>query len=81
MWHTSTTRTSSFRAGADGDAVDARRYINLTEGVRRLPRRTPRRAYDVSEALDEYHEYHEKGRLASKPLLWLRAGKVSPADW
>ena len=37
---------------------------------------------DMSEALDEYHEYHEKkGRFASKPLLWLRAGKVSPADW
>ena len=37
---------------------------------------------DVSEALDEYHEYHDKkGRFANKPLLWVRASKVSPAEW
>ena len=36
----------------------------------------------VSEALDEYHEYHKKrGRFANKPLLWVRAGSVSPADF
>eukprot|EP00966_Prymnesium_polylepis_P212038 4911315-Prymnesium_polylepis.1 len=35
---------------------------------------------DVSDALDEYHEYRKKqGRFAS-PLLWIRATKVSPAD-
>ena len=39
---------------------------------------------DVSTALDEYHEYHEyhgkKGRFESK-LLWVRAERVSPADF
>lgn len=37
---------------------------------------------DVSNALEEYHEYHKKqGPWANKPLLWLRASKVSPADF
>ena len=36
---------------------------------------------DVSTALDEYHEYHgKKGRFESK-LLWVRAERVSPADF
>ena len=36
---------------------------------------------DVSDALDEYKEYHgKKGRFAS-PLLWIRAAKVSPAEF
>ena len=37
---------------------------------------------DVSDALSEYHEYHDKkGRFAGKPLLWFRVSVVSPADW
>ena len=36
---------------------------------------------DVSDAIDEYHEYHQKrGRFASQ-LLWIRASKVSPATF
>ena len=36
---------------------------------------------DVSDAIDEYHEYHKKrGRFDSK-LLWIRASKVTPAEF
>ena len=36
---------------------------------------------DVSDALDEYKEYHSKNGRFSSPLLWIRAEKVSPAEF
>ena len=36
---------------------------------------------DVSDALDEYAQYHKKQGPFAKPLLWVRVTKVSPADF
>ena len=39
------------------------------------------RLQDVSDALDEYNQYHKKQGLFAAPLLWIRAMKVSPSNF
>ena len=55
----------------------------ITPGISQLSRSSlalPSLA-DVSDALDEYYGYHKKTGRFNSQLLWVRAGRVSPADF